>query len=115
MSIPGDWLDVAPDIVIDETDHGPPELMNPVQCARGIGKLQRLREEWAARVKSLCRFELEILHECYGYKPPRPWGAAVSAAIEALYARGLTTWIGEPIPHNETQEAIRNAIQAHPL
>jgi hypothetical protein len=33
-------------------------------------------------------FELEILRECAGEKPSRPWGAAVGAAREYLRGAG---------------------------
>lgn len=35
-------------------------------------------------MRSIDRYELEILKECAGVKPARPWGAAPTAALEAL-------------------------------
>lgn len=35
-----------------------------------------------------CQFEIEILQETVGEREPRPWGAAVGAALEYLRGHG---------------------------
>lgn len=34
-------------------------------------------------------FEIEIMEECAGLREPRPWGAAVGAALEFLTEMGF--------------------------
>jgi len=47
---------------------------------------------------SLTDFEREILEECAGLKPARPWGAAVGAALETLRSDGLVSFGDRPTP-----------------
>lgn len=42
----------------------------------------------------LCDYEVEILRECAGEIPARPWGAAVGAALEALRGNGYVDRTG---------------------
>ena len=37
---------------------------------------------------TLCKYEIEILRECAGEIKPRPWGAAVGAALGVLRGSG---------------------------
>ena len=39
-------------------------------------------------MRDLCEHEIEILQECAGEREPRPWGAAVGAALGYLRGSG---------------------------
>lgn len=39
--------------------------------------------------EELCEFEIEVLMGMAGLMPSKPWGAAVSVALETLESRGL--------------------------
>ncbi len=74
---------------------------------------------------TLVPFEFEILNDCVLEKP-RPWGAAVGAALEFLRgakcidsngnvtALGYGTWLGQATPEQleELREKRRNAMEA---
>ena len=44
----------------------------------------------------LCEYELLVLRECAGDKPPSRWGAAVGVALEYLRGSGYIDADGKP-------------------
>jgi len=44
----------------------------------------------------LTSLEIEVLEECAGLRPPRVWGAALSAALEFLRGSGYIDRNGKP-------------------
>lgn len=44
----------------------------------------------------LCHYELQILRECAGERPPSEWGSAVGAALGFLKGSGYIDRVGKP-------------------